>query len=1265
MRIFISYGHDERAHFARRLKTDLEARGHSVWFDETGIRHGQDWEVSIERGLATAEVVLALMTPHAVRRPDGVCLDELSVARFQHKRILPLMVAACQPPLSIARLQWLDVQDAVDSDVRYRSRLAQIVEALERRDGCFEGTQSRLQDELRPLDFTADIGSGVRRFSGREWLLRDIDAWLAADGAPPVYFLTGAPGIGKSALAAWICHRHPAVAAHHFCCHGHTDKADPLKCVTSLAYQLAAQFPAYRDALLGLQLDDVHRKNARTAFDELIVQPLGKLDPPGHRVLIVIDGLSEATITSGNELVEMVAEGFDRTPDWVRLIVTSRPDPDVLGSLARLAPHSMDAVREENARDIRDHVIRELRRITGARPAVDIVEGIVQRSEGIFLYVTLLLEELARGQLTVESLDRFPHGLAGIYAQLFRRSFPDPRAFQEHQRPLLELVAAAREPLPVDEACQLLGWDDYRQGEVLTSLGSLFTWADGRLRPFHRSMLEWLAQTELAGAFMVSPARGHQRLVEGLWRACSSSADRLSAYGLEHLPGHVIELARAWPPDRRIQLGGHLVNLLSSVEFLRAKLARMGIHALQADFDAALSARAMWAAEDRVVLECLARALSRRAHVLRADPELLEAELANALRDLGAGRPRVLDLASNLASHARRAGGRPWLERIRSIASGAGTAELSTFDGHEDAVTSVAFSADGVVLASGSADRTVRIREAASGRPRLSLAGHARAVTCVACAPDGARIVSGSEDRTARVWDAREGRVLLELKGHGRSVTCAAYSADGQRIVTGSNDRTLRIWDAGSGRQHAVVEGFDAAVTCVVFSVDGGKVVAGALDGSVRVCEVGSRSLGDRWPVDEAGVTCLAISPDGRRLVVGGRSRMLRLLDPDSGRVLATLAGHGRAVTGVAFSPAGDRLVSGSEDKSIRVWDVASGRELAVLAGHVDPVNAVAFSPDGSRIASGSHDRTVKIWDAGQCVSSRRLPGHADRISAAAQAPDGRHVVTSSHDRTLKVWDSTTGDEVATLAGHIGSVTSVAVSSAGDRIVSGSADRSVRVWAGMVGSPLTVLEGHEDWVRCVAFSPDGHRIASGSNDRTVRLWDVLGGGLATFVGHEDAVTCVDFSPDGGRLVSGGNDRTVRVWDVRGGPRTVLPAQPQVLTCVAFAPDGGRIASATWDGALAVSDARDGRPLAASPGGGSAVRCLAWSPDARWLVVGRRDRILAVHSASDLGVVASAELGGSTLIGRFGGTGERLFAVDDGGASLRPGFHVLALVIPPG
>ncbi len=73
---------------------------------------------------------------------------------------------------------------------------------------------------------------------------------------------------------------------------------------------------------------------------------------------------------------------------------------------------------------------------------------------------------------------------------------------------------------------------------------------------------------------------------------------------------------------------------------------------------------------------------------------------------------------------------------------------------HDDSVTALRFSPNGRVLASSSADRTVKLWDTASGKPLTRLAGHVRGISDVAWSPDGAYVASASDDTTIRLWDA-------------------------------------------------------------------------------------------------------------------------------------------------------------------------------------------------------------------------------------------------------------------------------------------------------------------------------------------------------------------------------------------------------------------------------------------------------------------------------------------------------------------------------
>src|SRR5262249_38917238 len=141
-RLFLSYGRRDTAALATRLRADLEARGFEVWQDARQIRTGKEWEEEIKDGLRSTQVVIALLSPHAVRRSldpnnpdniDSVCPDEISFARFAQppKPILPVMAVSCEPPFSIFRLDYTDMTQWSQSEDQYRIGFERIVHGLE------------------------------------------------------------------------------------------------------------------------------------------------------------------------------------------------------------------------------------------------------------------------------------------------------------------------------------------------------------------------------------------------------------------------------------------------------------------------------------------------------------------------------------------------------------------------------------------------------------------------------------------------------------------------------------------------------------------------------------------------------------------------------------------------------------------------------------------------------------------------------------------------------------------------------------------------------------------------------------------------------------------------------------------------------------------------------------------------------------------------------------------------------------------------------
>lgn len=553
----------------------------------------------------------------------------------------------------------------------------------------------------------------------------------------------------------------------------------------------------------------------------------------------------------------------------------------------------------------------------------------------------------------------------------------------------------------------------------------------------------------------------------------------------------------------------------------------------------------------------------------------------------GAGNPAVASPGGDLiATGGRRGTVLLWDARTHQK-----VAALQVADSDDTAVPSrLAFSPDGSTLAVTlsnfvSSDRekaAVQLWDVRKKRRTAAMPGHAGQVTSLAFSPDGAMLATGASDATTRLWDVRGHRSLATLTGHSTTVYALAFSPDGQTLASGGQDRSVRLWDVRERTALVVLNSHTGFVNALAFSPDGATLASGSADATVRLWDM--RAARPRATIarsdDPASQTVVsspqaALSPDGKVLAVGDTSGSVRLYDTRTRHTLGRLTGHSSKVSSVRFSPDGRFVAASSHDSSlVMLWDARSRRRLATLDGHDRPVQYVVFSPDARTLATSSYiDGTTRLWSV---RTHEQLASFDAGAGWTAFSPDGRTLVTGGfQSSSVHLLDARTHRRLATLDAVNRMIHSAAFSPDGSILATASGDGKLRLWDISRRRLTATLTGHTDMAQSVSFTPDGKTLVSSGRDGAVVLWDAhTHRRLATLTGHTGAVWSAVVSPDGKTLATAGDDRAVRLWDIETQRQlTLSTGHTGVVNSAFFAPDGNTLVTSSSDMTVRLWDTR--------------------------------------------------------------------------------------------
>ena len=288
----------------------------------------------------------------------------------------------------------------------------------------------------------------------------------------------------------------------------------------------------------------------------------------------------------------------------------------------------------------------------------------------------------------------------------------------------------------------------------------------------------------------------------------------------------------------------------------------------------------------------------------------------------------------------------------------------------------VEFSPNGEMLACAGDNGSLTLIDALNGRKFYSVTTPAEAVSAMAFSADGRLLASGGKENVT-LYDARTGLELQQYDNGKQRPHVLAFSPDGHQLYSGGYDSKLRVFNTAGGEEIAIMKEFESCVRGVVFTADGKLAIAAALDRKLRFYQTSDYTELDVFGAIEERHNALAMSPDGRYMMLGTMSgALLKLTLPFS------------------MNPRSVSLFDNGATPAAAATDFSSDQHMFVGPNPADQATAIEWRLDGAarvkleihnafgeivavladeRLSAGDHLRRWNIGEAPSGVYYARL----------------------------------------------------------------------------------------------------------------------------------------------------------------------------------------------------------------------------------------------------------------------------------------------------
>ncbi|WP_109830958.1 caspase family protein [Reichenbachiella versicolor] len=512
--------------------------------------------------------------------------------------------------------------------------------------------------------------------------------------------------------------------------------------------------------------------------------------------------------------------------------------------------------------------------------------------------------------------------------------------------------------------------------------------------------------------------------------------------------------------------------------------------------------------------------------------------------------------------------------------------------------------------------------------------GHEAALTTVAYSNDGKLIATGSKDQSIILWEVVSGRQLRSFTGHTKTISDIIFHPSQEVLISAAYDKKVIFWDYITGKKKKEIF-TDFWINSISISSDGTKLLLGGNNRMAQLIEIESQKLIQEFKVNKTQYGVQVAFKNEQEIIIGQDNGLLITYDISSGIPTDTIRNITPSSCGGCWahfdikrdsilyaSKSGFQTLTGKQntqlsnkkieslksvglskkhyflnyEKQVKVFDFQNNNNATFQHGE-EVINDASFNPDGSQLVTVSNDQTAKIWNVKtnelitklqgyqSAQTNRGLPfeknsylhSHINRYLALknkrlispdekwmiiGHQPDGaylmsletgriaqllgehyivsyvftsdsRHIITGDIKGNVVLWEVNTGKKVMSFEGHREIVFDIAISKNKQLLATGSWEGSAILWNLETGELIKRYPFDQNSPFVLSFAHKDNYLLIGGLGKTFQLIELDSGLPAKkFVGHTDIVNSLQVK--GSEFISSSSDGTVKIWNTNTG-----------------------------------------------------------------------------------------------------------------------------------